>query len=149
MKPIVTWVLIADGAHATVFRHDGPGKGLTAIKDMTFEAEHLQAKDIMTDKPGRSFSSVGSNRSAMEYATDPVQMHEARFVKSIADILARKRRAGAFDRLIIAAAPTALGDLRSALDDAVRQTIIAELPKDLINVPRHQLDKHFESLLAV
>ena len=30
MKPKVTWVLIADGAHAKLFENGGPGKGLVA-----------------------------------------------------------------------------------------------------------------------
>jgi protein required for attachment to host cells len=59
------------------------------------------------------------------------------------------RQQGRFDRLIIAAAPTALGDIRPSLSDAVKQTIIAELPKDLTNVPKPQLERHFETLLAV
>lgn len=59
------------------------------------------------------------------------------------------RQQGRFDRLIIAAAPTALGDIRPALSDGVKQTIIAELPKDLTNVPNPQLARHFEQLLAI
>ena len=66
MKPIVTWVLLADGAQAKVFEHGGPGKGLTPVRDLLFEEEPLQAREIMADKPGRSFSSVGRGRSAIE-----------------------------------------------------------------------------------
>ena len=58
-------------------------------------------------------------------------------------------QAGRFDRLIIAAAPTALGDIRPALSNGVKETIIAELPKDLTNIPRPQLDRHFETLLPI
>ena len=70
-------------------------------------------------------------------------------VKGIAEQLETMRQQGRFDRLIIAAAPSALGDLRPALSDQVKQTIMAELPKDLTNVPKGQLERHFEQLLPV
>jgi len=148
MKATKTWILVADGAQAKVFEHGGPGSGLTPVKDFQFSQEHLKAQDINTDRPGRRFDGGVNHRSGME-ASDPVQMRETRFVQSIAtrlDVMQADRR---FDRLIIAAAPTALGDLRPALSDKVKSTIIAELPKDLTNVPQPQLSKHFEGVLAV
>jgi protein required for attachment to host cells len=81
--------------------------------------------------------------------SDPVQVREERFVKSVAEQLEVMRQQGRFDRLIIAAAPSALGDIRPALSDRVKEAIVAELPKDLTNVPRPQLERHFEALLPV
>lgn len=149
MKPTVTWVLLADGAQAKVFAHSGPGTGLTPVQDLLFEEEPLQAREIMSDKPGRSFSSNGSGRSSMEYSSDPVQVREARFVKSVAEALDRKYQQSAFSRLIIAAAPTALGDLRGVLSNGLKDAVIAEMPKDLTNLPTPQLEKHFGDLLQM
>lgn len=150
MKPTITWIVIADGNQAKVFEHDGPGKGLRAIKDLQFEQEPLKAGEIMADKPGRSFSSGGPGaRSSMEYSSDPVQVRERRFVENLADVLHEQRAAGKFDRLVIAAAPAALGDLRPALSEQVKDTILAELPKDLTNVPTVKLVEHFDGLIAV
>ena len=64
-------------------------------------------------------------------------------------MLEQKHNEGAFERLVIAAAPAALGDLRPALSDGVRETIMAELPKDLTNIPMARLTEHFDGLLAV
>lgn len=150
MKPTVTWIVIADGDQAKVFEHEGPGKGLRAVKDMLFEQEHLKARDIMADKPGRSFSSAGpGSRSSLEYSSDPVEVRERKFVEKLADALNTKQAEGKFDRLVIAAAPTALGDLRPALSDNVRETILAEMPKDLTNVPTPKLAAHFDGLIAI
>lgn len=148
MKPIVTWVLVADGAQAQVYEHGGPGKGLTPVQGLHFEQEPLRAREINSDRPGRHFGGGVGNRSGMEEA-DPVDVREERFVKALADELETMRQQGRFDRLIIAAAPSALGDLRPALTDQVRQTVMAELPKDLTNVPKGQLVRHFEQLLPV
>ena len=150
MKPTVTWIVVADGNQAKIFEHEGPGKGLKPLRDMQFEQEPMKAGEIMADKPGRSMSSGGpGSRSSMEYSTDPVADRERKFVERLAEVLEEKRAAGQFDRLVIAAAPAALGDIRPALSDGVRDTILAEMPKDLTNVPIPKLAAHFDGLIAV
>jgi protein required for attachment to host cells len=150
MKPTVTWIVIADGNQAKVFEHDGPGKGLRPLKDMQFEQEPLKAQEIMADRPGRSFASFGpGSRSSMESSSDPVQVRERKFVEHLAAVLNEKQVEGKFDRLVIAAAPAALGDIRPALSDQVKATVLAEMPKDLTNVPIPKLAQHFDGLIAV
>ncbi|MBD8064153.1 host attachment protein [Devosia sp. PTR5] len=149
MKKTVTWILIADGTQARVLENTGPGKGLNAVRDLDWSIVPLQSQDIDSDRPGRSFSSVGPGRSAVGPKTDPAQLREAEFVKGVAAELDKKARAGAFDRLVIAAAPIALGNLRKALSDHVKKTVVAELDKDLTNLPTPQLDKHFDGIIAV
>lgn len=150
MKRIVTWVLVADGDQAKLFEHDGPGKGLHAVDGLKFEQDHLKAGQIMSDKPGRAGAGTApGSRAAMEYHTDPVDLRERRFLEHVADVLEEKRVAGAYDRLVIAAAPTALGELRPALTDGVRGAVLAELPKDLTNIPTARLAEHFDGLIAV
>ncbi len=69
-------------------------------------------------------------------------MRERKFVERLAEVL-EQRLAGSFDRLVIAAAPTALGDLRPALSDGVKDSIIAEMPKDLTNIPTARTGRTF------
>jgi protein required for attachment to host cells len=150
MKAKVTWIVVADGDRAKVFENGGPGKGLTPVKPLWLEQERLKAGEIMADKPGRAGAGTApGSRAAMEYHTDPVAVRERRFVERLADVLEQKRAEGRFDRLVIAAAPTALGDIRPALSDALRETILAEVPKDLVNVPAPKLAGHFDDVLAL
>lgn len=149
MKKPTTWILIANGTQARVLEHQGPGKGLTGVNGLDWSIAPLQTQDINTDRPGRSFSSVGPGRSAMEPKTDAADHREAEFVRTVAQELERKALSGDFDRLIIAAAPIALGNLRKSLSDHVKKTVVAELDKDLTNVPPPQLDKHFDGIIAV
>ncbi len=150
MKAKVTWIVIADGNQAKVFEHEGPGKGLRPLKDLQFEQEPLKAREIMADKPGRAGAGTApGSRAAMEYHSDPVAVRERKFVEKLADMLNEKRQQGKFDRLVIAAAPTALGDIRPALSDQVKDTILAEMPKDLTNIPVPKLAEHFDGLIAV
>ncbi|MBU1304421.1 MAG: host attachment protein [Alphaproteobacteria bacterium] len=148
MKKTVTWILIADGAQARVLENTGPGKGLQQVKGLDWTMTPLQAQDIVTDRPGRSFSSNGSGRSAMEPKTDPVEHRETEFVKAVAASLDTQLQAGAFDRLVIVAAPIALGDIRKAMTPAVKKAVVAELSKDLTNLPTAQLPQHLEGVLA-
>jgi protein required for attachment to host cells len=149
MKPIVTWVLIADGAQARVLENTGPGKGLNRVDGLEFSQEPLLARDINSDRQGRSFSSVGHGRSAYEPKTDPVDHREAAFLKTVAAMLDKKHCDRAYDRLVIAASPIALGDIRKALTEGVKKSIMAEIPKDLTNIPPTQLNKHLDGIIAV
>ena len=60
MKPVVTWVLVADGNQAKVFEHGGPGKGLTAVEGLQFEQEALKASQAgpAPAKPALVFKTV-------------------------------------------------------------------------------------------
>lgn len=149
MKKTITWILIANGAQARVLENTGPGKGLQQVKGLEWAITPLQAQDLQSDRPGRSFASTGSGRSAMEPRTDPVEHRETEFVKSLAEHMDRQHQDGAFDRLIIVAAPIALGDIRKAISPNVKKTILAELDKDLTNTPTAQLAKHLDGVIAV
>ena len=85
----------------------------------------------------------------MEPRTDPVEQREAEFAKSVAEMLDEQCGKGAYNRLVIAAAPIALGDIRKSLTPAVKKTILAELDKDLTNLPTAQLNKHLDGIIAV
>ncbi|KKB84942.1 hypothetical protein VW29_09005 [Devosia limi DSM 17137] len=149
MKKTVTWVLIADGTQARVLENTGPGKGLKQVDGLDFAIDALQAREIVSDRPGRGHSSVGPGRSAMEPKTDPVEYREAAFAKSVAAMLDVQQQKGAFDRLIIAAAPDALGDIRRSMSAGVKKTVLAELDKDLTNLPTAQLSRHLDGIIAV
>lgn len=149
MKPTITWILIADGARARVLENTGPGKGLQEVPGLEFADEHLRSGDIMADRPGRAYASAGHGRSGMEQPTDPVDKREADFVAGLADMLDKKLRDGAFERLVIAAAPQALGNLRKALSPQVQKTVISELAKDLTRIPNPDVVQHFEGVLAL
>lgn len=147
MKKPVTWILIADGAQARVVEHLGPGMGFRQVEGLDWAIEPLQAHEIVTDRPG-SKSGGGARGGGMTPKTDPAAYRETEFVKSVAATLDRHHQKGEFDRLVIAAAPIALGDLRKAISPAVQKSVVAELNKDLTNTPTAQLEKHFDGIIA-
>lgn len=147
MKPTTTWIVIADGARARVMQNDGPGKGVVAVQDMVFEGDHSASFDIMADRPGRAFDSVGHARHAMDPSSDPHDQLKAQFVKQIASAL--ERRVDAYNRLILVAPPQALGLLRKSLSALVARKVTGELGKDLTHLPNAELSPHLGNLLAL
>lgn len=147
MKPIVTWIVTADGGRVRVFENRGPGKGLVPVAGLTVEDAHLRTRDINADRPGRTASQ--GHVSAMEPPSDAAAQREQAFARAVAETLHQRFAGGAFSRLIIAAAPTALGHLRTALGPALDGAIVAEVHKDLTKVPLADLGAHFKDLLAM
>jgi protein required for attachment to host cells len=142
MKPIRTWVLIADAARARVFEARGKGHGLTIVQDMSLDAELAPSRDLGADRPGRSFESVGSTRHAMESPSDPHRELKRRFARRIAEAVEERRAAKSFDRLVLIAPAVTMGDLRAALTEGVKATVTAEVVADLTNTPMGELPAH-------
>jgi protein required for attachment to host cells len=149
MKPIRTWILIADGARARVVENLGPGKGVSEVPGMEFSQPAERNRDIMSDRPGRTFESANNSRHGMEPPSDPKRMAEADFVAGLASMLDEKLKAGAFDRLVLVAAPQALGDIRKALSGPLASAVHGELAKDLTKVPNNEIAKHLGEVMAV
>ena len=135
-----TWILAADGNQARLL------KGVNLLKDgqqspeqEIFRWEPKKAQDIMADKPGRSHSSVGPGRSAMEYSSDPVREEQQKFTAQVAGRIDDYAATGAFDRLVVCAAPQTLGELRNKLSDKSRTLTMAEIDKNFSNLPTEKL----------
>lgn len=146
MPKTVTWVLIADGTQARVLENTGHGTGLKTVEGLVWSIPPLQAGDINTDRPGNAPS--GSNGGTFEPKTNAADHREANFVREVAEAIDKQASQRAYDKLIVAASPVALGTLRKAFSPQVQQTIIAELDKNLTNIPTQQLEKHLDGVIA-
>ncbi|GMB80311.1 host attachment protein [Shinella zoogloeoides] len=143
-----TWILAADGNQARLL------KGVNLLKEgpqnpqqEVFRWEPRKAQDIMADKPGRSHSSVGPGRSSMEYSSDPVREEQQKFTAEVAGRIDDYAAEGAFDRLVLCAAPQTLGDLRSRLSDKARALTVVEIDKNFSNLPTEKLIASVRSIM--
>ncbi len=119
MKSLRTWALIADGAHARILENNGPVRG-----------DALEG---------------ASGHGAPQHEWVPVEGHDFHHDHSasrVADVLTEGLQAGAYHRLIIAAPPATLGDLRKALSDKVRATVVAEFAHSFTKIPDHKIAGH-------
>lgn len=149
MKPIRTWILIADGTRARIVCNTGPGKGLQEVSGMEFEGDNSRSGDIMADRPGRTFDSAGSHRHAMEPHSDPQREAKRSFAADMVGKLQDQLQAQAFDRLVLVAAPATLGDIRKSLPKSLLDVVYGEISKNLVHVPNQELDSHLSEVLAV
>ncbi|WP_456387532.1 host attachment protein [Profundibacter sp.] len=145
MKARKTWILIANGTTARILENTGPGKGLQALADKAWRAPQ---KDAYESEQGMTNSSVGRSKHRMAPHNAP-DKEEVAFAEELAERLSKAHADGAFDDLVLTAAPKMLGMLRPALDAQVRGTVIAELPKDLVKTPEADLKAHFDEVLRL
>jgi protein required for attachment to host cells len=148
MKPTRTWVLIADGARARILENDGTNHGLTAIEGLEFQADHSATHDLVPDREGRSFSSHGHGRSAIDAHSDPHRDLKTKFAHQLADVLARGLEQNSYDRLIIVASPVTLGDLRTAISEQVHALVVGEVAQDLTKIPNGEVANHLKHVLV-
>ena len=135
------WVVVCDGAKALVLENVGDEKFPNLKTKEVYQQEDPATREQGSDAPGRTFNSVGSRRSAMEQ-TDWHEQGERRFLEKLAARLDAAVQAGEAKSLVIAAPPRALGTLRQVYSAGLRQALTAEIDKDLVKMPIHEIEKH-------
>lgn len=140
MRRVRTWILIANGSSARLIRqlHTDAESG-QRLEDISYEQEEKPLRQMMSDRPGRSFSSVGQHRSSMEYRSDPVRNRHRQFARHLVQALAKYRISDSFDRLVLVAEPRMLGLIRQEMDNELRELVTDEIDKDLVKLPRRAL----------
>lgn len=138
--PHDAYVFVGDGRKALLLRNEGDAQYPNLKTEKVYENDNPPTREQGTDKPGRSFASVGSRRSSMEQA-DWHELDELRFAKDIADRLQVLVREKSIEALVIAAPPKILAELRKSMHQEVQKRIIAEVDKDLTNQPVYEIEK--------
>lgn len=149
IKKVTTWILVCDGARGRILVNRGKGTGLSEIESANSMEAREPTRNLGTDKPGRSFDSVGSSRHAMASPTDWHQFEKTQFARGMAAIVNKAALANDFDRLVIAAPPRVLGDLRQALRPQALKKITSEIGKDLTLIAIHDLGPHLGDRLKL
>jgi protein required for attachment to host cells len=136
------WLILLDGRKFLAFRNDGTASrpSLTRISEAT--AEDKPARDLGTDRPGRSFASVGASRSAVEM-TDFHEAAERAFVADAVAGLAILVRDGTMKAAVVAAAPKALATFRTSASKEVLAVVKEEIAADLTKEPVEALEARF------
>jgi protein required for attachment to host cells len=135
------WVVVCDGAKALLLQNVGDAKFPNLRTVEVYEQKTPATRDLGSDKPGRSNSSVGHGRSAVKQ-TDWHDQGEQAFLAQLAQRLDAAVAGGTPKSLILVASPRALGMLRPALSPALRAAVRAEVDKDLVKLPVHGIEKH-------
>ena len=136
------WVVVCDGAKALVLENAGDAKfpNLKTIK--VFEQKDLATHDLGAGPPGRAFSPAGHGSRGTVEQTDWHDQAERAFLVHLVQYLDGALAAGKTKSIILAASPRALGMIRPAYSHALRAAVRAEVDKDLVKLPIHEIEKH-------
>ncbi len=139
--PHDAFVLVGDGRKALFLRNEGDETFVNLRTERVLTGDDSATHELGSDRPGRTFQSVGARRSAVEQ-TDWHEIEEQRFAHDVAAALLRLVRERKVKALIIVAPPRTLAELRRVLHSEVKNCIVAELDKDLTKHPIDDIEKH-------
>lgn len=142
--PNDTFVVVADGRKMLFFRNDGDAQHPNLVVERKRVQDNPSDGDQATDRPGRSFASVGPGRSAYE-ETDFHQLEEDRFAAETAELLKKRALNNDFEKLIIVAPPKTLGELRKHYHKEVESRLIGEIDKTLTGHPVEDIESALQA----
>lgn len=134
MPHTITWVATFNGAQARFYEWRRADASLAPLDLGVGPGDH---RPIYSDRPIRTYASLGPGRGTGDQETDGERSLEKAYVGRIADAL--ERHASQFDRLVIAAAPRALGDFRRAAAPHILDKVWQELHHDYVNTSAGEL----------
>ncbi len=137
-------VFVGDGRKALFLRNQGDEKFPDLKTERVFVDQNPPTHEQGTDRPGRSFPRTGTGQGTVE-PTDWHDIEEHRFARMVADALEKFVRERKVKAVIVAAPPRTLADLRRAFHASVKDSIIAEIDKDLTKQPIYEIEKHLST----
>lgn len=140
--PHDTLIFIGDGRKALVLRNAGDERRLHLVAEQVFVDDNPPTHEQGTDRPGRAFQRAHTNRRSSIEPTDWHDLEEHRFAHHVAAALEKLVRERGARRVIVAAPPKILADLRQSFHADVKSRIIAEIDKDLTNHPVAEIERH-------
>ncbi len=136
-----TWILVANSAFAKIFSVEKVGV-LKEVKKFEHPESHLRDRDLWSDKPGRSFESMGPTRHALEPHESFHQQEAKQFARELTHYLEAERGNGSYQRLYVSASPTFLSMLRQNITPHTAQLVVDTLNKDLTRVEPKAVWEH-------
>lgn len=124
--PLDALVVVADGEGARVFRNRGK-QGAVSLH----QYDLLELMNMNDDGPARSMPGESTSR----------QLDEATFAKQLAKGLNEAALKQQYEHLVLVADPTTLGRVRPLLHKEATQRLLAEVGKDLTNVPLENIER--------
>jgi protein required for attachment to host cells len=142
-----TLVLVFDGARARFLKRDGKGR-LTLVNEVESGLAR-KTSEIVSDRQGRTFASAGGGvRSTYEPKHDPHKMEKHNFVHGLVKALDDSYDRNEFKQLIVVAPERSLGEFRALAADKLLRSIVNEVPKELTQVPIHELQERLNGILT-
>ena len=149
MPPTTTLIVVADAANARFLVSSGPASKITELQEQSMHSAVPPTHELVRDRQTRIFESMGTGRSAVEPKEGPRRRTKREFAEVVAAALEQQAVSGQYQRIVIVAAPTMLGDMRPVLGSNTKQLLVAEIDKDLTSHSPSDLRSHLADHVVV
>jgi len=138
--PHNSFVLVADGRKSLFFRNQGDGDFPNLVVEEKEVHPNPAHHEQASDTAGQSMKTMDGRGGSME-EVDFHQLEEDRFAADTAAMLKARALSNDYDKLVVVAPPRTLGELRKHYHKEVEKRLVAEVAKDLVNVPVPEIEK--------
>ena len=143
---MVTWVVVASAARARVFELAKRHADAVEVADFLNPEDRIAKREMASDKPGRSFDSLGEQRHVLEKSMDPKELGARRFAKRVVEFVQEGLRNKRFREACVVAGPHFLGLLREQTSTVLSRAIVEEVSKDLTRSDFESIRRHLATL---
>ena len=128
-----TLIVVAESSRAKIFLMKSRKEPLLELANLNHTESRLHERELVSDRPGRTFDSRGAGRHAKSPQTATKRQEAMNFAKEVSAYIEDGKARIGYDRLVLMAPPGFLGLLRKSLSESSRQLIFREIDKNLVN----------------
>ena len=126
-----TWILVADTARARLFEPAPSDGRLVEIECFTNPEGRAGARQVDVHHPPSVNESADAGRCQVEPHASARERTAHRFAHALSEVLERGRARRRYERLVLVAPPRFLGTLHQHMSEPLRNSIAAEVRRDL------------------
>lgn len=140
MKRKTVWIVVASKARARIFSKGNiKSMPLNEIHALVDPESRLHQRDVMSDRPGRTYNRLGNGRHALQQRYSLKQESGKRFAARISSFLEQARREHQFQQLVLLASPEFTALLRRHMGPELEHCIQREIHKNVSTLPAHRI----------
>ncbi len=142
-----TWILVADMAHARLFSAETRTAPLDEIETFAHPESRLHEQDLTSDLPGRQTDRTNAGRHSVSNKGEIKKQEAIDFARQLSSHLEEAHNKKGYRELIVVAAPSFLGLLRTHMNHTIAKLISWELPKNLVKQDAKSIRQHLPDIL--
>lgn len=142
-----TLILVADMAHARLFSAETRTSSLDEIETLDHPESRLHEQELTSDLPGRQIDRTNSSRHSVGNKGVLKKQEAEDFARHISQHLEKTRDKRGYRELIVVAAPSFLGLLRTHMNHTISKMVSWELPKNLVKQDVKSIRQHLPDIL--
>jgi protein required for attachment to host cells len=149
MKSQQTLIIVAAEQDMRLFRQVGTNKALTEVLHLKAEEMKDVAVEFTAGRGRAQGGRAGGGGPAhgLNDAHPQAEIERGRFATHAVEVAAKEWGTGGYDRAILVAGPKMLGAMREDMPDTLRDAIVTELGKDLVNFSPKDIADHLQDVI--